>query len=308
MNKKTLKLGGILIILIALAYIYQGPLQDWRDNSGKPKNFLAKVDANQIDKIEIIKGGKTVALEKQGDKWKIGGAKDFYVQQDAAEGLVKGLQDAAKAEMVLISKSKDKKGEFQTDEENGFYVKLIQGGRITADFIVGKRAIDFKSAYISQQESDNTYAIKADLYSIFSRSDWYDKTIFSSDKEKINKIRFQYPNREFTVEKNTADGVDAWEGAVPHKFSVNKDKIDKILDIMSNLTAVEIPEQKFEGTGLEKHLIIIQASGEGIDNAIMIGGDNGEELYYAKKSDSDNIYLITKDQMDELDKRIEDLR
>ncbi len=69
MDKKTLRLGGILIILIVLAYLYQGPLKEWRAGLGKPKNFLASVDAGQINKIEIIQKEKTVVLEKQGDKW-----------------------------------------------------------------------------------------------------------------------------------------------------------------------------------------------------------------------------------------------
>lgn len=307
MNKKTLKLGVILIVLIALAYLYQGPLKEWRADLGKPKNFLAGVNAGQINKIEIIQKEKTVVLEKRGDKWKIGGTKDFYIQRSLAENLNQVLKEATEAEMELASSNKEKRGEFQTDE-SGINVKLYQGGDIVVDFIVGKRAMDFASAYVSQPESDNTYLIKADLYGAFAVSDWHDKTIFSSDKEKINKIRFQYPDREFTAEKTTAGGADKWEGAIPYKFSVNKDKIDEILDIMSNLTAVEIPEQEFTGTGLEKNLIIIQASGEGIENTIMVGDDNGEELYYAKKGDSDNIYLIAKEQRDELDKRIEDLK
>ena len=33
-----------------------------------------------------------------------------------------------------------------------------------------------------------------------------------------------------------------------------------------------------------------------------------EELYYAKTGDSDNIYLITKEQRDELDKKIKELK
>ncbi|MBU4257165.1 DUF4340 domain-containing protein [Patescibacteria group bacterium] len=307
MDKKTLRLGGILIILIVLAYLYQGPLKEWRAGLGKPKNFLASVDAGQINKIEIIQKEKTVVLEKQGDKWKIGGAKDFYVRQSLAENLNKVLKEGAEAEMELASANKEKKGEFQTDE-SGINVKLYQSGDIAADFIVGKRAADFATVYVSRPESDNTYSIKADLYGVFGRSDWHDKSIFSSDKEKINKIRFQYSDREFTVEKTAADGADAWEGTIPYKFSVNKDKIDKILDLMSNLIATEIPEQKFEGTGLEKHLMVIQASGEGIENTIMVGNDNGEELYYAKRGDSDNIYLITKEQRDALDKRIGDLK
>ena len=59
MDKKTLKLGIILIILIALAYFYQGPFKDWKSDLGKPDNFLAEIDASQIDKIEIIKNGET---------------------------------------------------------------------------------------------------------------------------------------------------------------------------------------------------------------------------------------------------------
>lgn len=307
MNKKTLKLAGILIILIVLAYLYQGPLADWRGSLGKPNNFLAGINAELIDRVEIAKNEKVTVLEKHGDRWKIAGTKNFYVEESMAASLIDNLKKAAQAEMELASSNKEKKSEFQTDE-SGIKVKLYQADDNAADFVIGKRAMDFANVYVSQPESDNTYAIKADLYGVFGRNDWRDKTIFSSDKEKINKIRFQYPDREFTMEKTITEGVDKWEGTAPYKFNLNKDKIDKILNIMSNLTAVEIPEQEFTGTGLEKNLIIIQASGEGIENTIMVGNDNGEELYYAKKSDSDNIYLIAKEQRDELDKKIEDLK
>ena len=41
----------------------------------------------------------------------------------------------------------------------------------------------------------------------------------------------------------------------------------------------------------------------------MIGDSNGDkenELFYAKKASSDNIYLITKEQRNKLDKNIKD--
>ena len=133
--------------------------------------------------------------------------------------------------------------------------------------------------------------------------EWRDLTIFSTAEEKIKKIRFQYPNREFTVEFKD----DKWGGILPEKFTVNKGKIDKIAQIMSNLKAVEIPEQTFENTGLEKHLIIVEAAGEAIDNVLMIG-NNRDGLYYAKKGESDNIYLIDKSDRDELDKWIWQLK
>jgi len=303
MNKKTIILGGILVTLIALAYTYQGPLKEWQARLGKSKNFLAKIDVNQIDKIEITRKAKITMLEKQDGKWKINGTKEFFIEDGLASSLKSGLEEAIKSKAELVSSNKDNKQEFQTDE-SGSQIKLYQEEMVLADFVVGKMASDYISAYISEPESNNTYAIKANLFSLFNREDWHDKTIFNSAKEGITKIRFQYPNREFSVEK--MDGK--WAGTIPYKFSVSEEKINKILDIMSNLTAAEIPDQIFANTGLEKHLMIVQATGEGIDNALMIGEANENELYFAKRGDSDNIYLITKEQRDELEKRIWQLR
>lgn len=310
MTKKNLVLGGILVVLVVLAYLYQGPLKEWRSSIDKSDNFLAQIDVDQIDKIEINSSNQEIALEKHDNKWKISETKEFYLKDELISSLNNGLKDATKAEVELASSNKDKKSDFQTDEENGTGVKLSQAGVLIAEFIVGKRGVDFTSTYISEPESDNTYIIEASISSLFNRTDWYDRTIFSSEKENISKIRFQYPNREFTVEKLDND----WSGTIPYKFSVDKDKIDKTLNIMSNLVATEIPEQNYKGTGLEKHSIIIEATGEVVNNILMIGGpkeaesDEEIELYYAKIGNSDNIYLITKEQRDELDKQIRDLQ
>ena len=302
MNKKTLILGGILIILTTLAYLYQGPLKKWQAGLGKERNFLAKVDVKSIDKIEIIKDGKTVTLERAGDRLKVGGTKDFYVEKSTADSLVNKLEEATKADLELVSSNKDKKSELKTDD-SGVTVKLYQTGNMIMDFIIGKMGNDFSSTYISTANTDKTYSIGVNL-SVFNQPEWRDRTIFSSDKEKINKIRFQYPSGEFTIEKVG----ELWKGAKPYSFSVSKEKIDKILDVMSNLTALEIPEQNFAGTGLEKNNLIIQATGDGVDNTLMVGDSNGEELYYAKNGISDNIYLISKDTRNELNKKIQDLK
>lgn len=302
MNKKNLILGGVLIVLIVLAYAYQGPLKKWQASLGKPSNFLAKAETQKIDKMEIIRGGETTVLEKKDERWKIGDTKDFYVNRGVSESLIKKLEEARTAKLELASVNKDKRKEFGI--EDGVRVKLFQENKEMVNFVVGKLGSDYLSTYLALPAGDNIYSVPVNLFDIFNQDDWRDWTVFSSDKNKIAKIRFQYPNREFTVEKKD----ERWSGATPYKFIVKKEKIDEILDIMSDLTAVAIPEQNFAGTGLEKNLIIIQVSGEGIDNTIMVGFENEDGLYYAKKGDSDNIYLITKEQRDELDKYIWQLR
>ncbi|MFA6306289.1 MAG: DUF4340 domain-containing protein [Patescibacteria group bacterium] len=296
MNKKTLILGVVLLALIALAYAYQGPLKKWQNNLGKPKNILAKINVGLIDKIEIIDQGKILTLAKQGQKWKYDNSKDFYVDVPVMAKVFDELKTAADSEVELVSNNQDRKSEFKTDA-SGLEIKIYQADKQSADFIVGARSSDYVSSYISLPGSAVTYAVKADLPGAFNPVDWRDSTIFSTPTEKINKIRFQYPNREFTVELK--DGK--WNGILPNKFSVNQEKIQPVLDIMSNLKAVEIPAQVFNDTGLDKHSIIVEASGDGIKNVLMIGGASNA-LYYTKRGDSDNIYLISKTERDELDK------
>lgn len=310
MNKKTLILGMVLIVLIVLAYAYQGPLKKWQNNLGKPTNIFAKIDITKIDKIEVISGGNTVVLAKQSGvspdlaqvKWKYNDSKDFYVDPVVMSKILESLDKAKVSELELVSNRPERKSEFKIDSA-GLTIKAYQADKKVADFIVGGRTSDYSGSYISTSGSQATYLVKVNLPDAFKQTEWRDLTIFSTAKEKIKKIRFQYPNREFTVELNN----DQWAGILPEKFTVDKEKIETVLKVMTNLKASLIPEQRFENTGLDKHLIIIEASGEAINNTLMIGGSKGE-FYYAKRGDSDNIYLLSKAERDKLDKWIWQLK
>jgi len=303
MSKKNLVLGGILLVLITVAYLYQGPLKTWQENLGQPKNFLAKINMEEISRIKVAQVGTETNLEKDSKGWKVAGTKDFYVKTAVADNLLSSLKDAGEADLEVVSENKDKKNEFQTDQ-SGIQVKLFQGEDEVKNFIIGKIGPDFNSSYISKPDTDKTYLLKVNLFSPFNQAEWRDKIIFFSDKEKITRIRFQYPTREFTIEKKD----DKWQGTIPYGFTVSLEKIEEILNIMSELDAVSIPEQDFSKSGLDQHLAIVQAIGEGINNTIMIGTVNENDLYYAKKSSSDNLYSITKAERDELDRQIWELR
>ncbi|MCK4540350.1 DUF4340 domain-containing protein [Candidatus Parcubacteria bacterium] len=307
MSKKNLYLGGILIALAFVAYLYNGPLQKWQEDKNKSENFLAKIDVNQIDFIDIANKGELITLEKQNDKWKVSGTKDFFVESALATELDTKIKDAINGKMELVSNNKENKKDFDLDEKSGVLIKLRQGENTLKEFLVGGFGSDYNSTYIAEAESDESYLINVALNNIFANSEWYDKTIFQTNPEKITKIRFQYPDREIIIER---DGED-WNGIAPYEFSADAEKVGNVLNVIANLEAGDIPEQKFEGTRLEENLIIVEASGEGTNNTIMIGGAESEEddaSYYAKKGDSDNIYLISLENRDILDVSIRDLR
>jgi hypothetical protein len=308
MSKKNLILGGILVLLVAIAYIYQGPTRTWQEKRSDKINFFEDLNIDEVDKISVNRNGEIEILEKIGERWKIFGTKDFYVKQIFSDNIIKSLKNAKESKFELVSSNVDKKTEFVTDE-SGIIVKLFTNSEEVLEFTIGKMGVNYFDTYVSKKDIIETYSVESGLYS-FGIEDFRDDIIFASKKDSVSKLRFQYPNREFTLEKINDEGGDLWKGSLPYEFDINQENVDKILDVMSDLSAVKIPEQSYEGTDLDKSLIIIQATGDGVDNTIMIGAQSNEDGggFYVKRGDSDNIYLITKEQKEILDKRIEDFK
>jgi hypothetical protein len=300
MSNKNLRLLIILIILSAFAFLYSGPIKEWKREAKKPENFLAKLNLEEIDRIEISKLGSESILLRENEKWKVKVDGDFYVSSSLAGNISKAMNDAGESDLVLVSSNLGKKNEFKTDV-SGIRVKFYQADDLKSDFIIGNLGPDFFSTYISKEDIDDTYIAKANLFGAFSVGDWRDKTIFSSNQNDISKLRFQYPNREFEIEKRNEDWFSGSQ-------ELDKNKVSEVLALMANLSAISIPEQNFANTGLEKNLLIVEASGNNLNNVIMIGEANANNQHYAKRGDSDNIYLITEEQRDKLNKSINDFR
>lgn len=303
MDKRNLILGGILVALVAFAYIQKGPWKEWQEDQNKQENFFAVLDIDSIEKMEISQGTGTPAwLEKSGEFWKVGGTKDFYVKTAMAEKLAEAVKELAGGELEVVSENEGNKKDFGTDDK-GIAVKFAQGGA-NYDLVIGNVGPTAASSYLSRPGDSKTYLLDFNIRTAFARSDWRDEQIFSFLPERAKKIRFQYPNREFTVEKVENE----WKGVSPYDFPVTEDKITELLTVLGNLSAAKIPEQTFAGTGLEKHNIIVEVFDSISSYTIMVGDADKDGLYYAKKGSSDNIYLITKEERDALNKYIKDLK
>ena len=277
---------------------------DWKKNLGRPDNFFDKIKFEEIVKINLEKSGEKITLERQGDKWKIADTKDFYVR-DTDEIFVTYVEEAIKADFDLASNNKEKKSEFETDE-SGTRVSFENSEEILIDFMVGKMTSDFAGSYVSLPDSDETYRVGANLGYAFNKevNSWYDTMIFAGGPENANKVRFQYPNSEFSIEVVEEE----WKGILPYSFRVDEEKVTNILEIMTSLNAAAIPAQTFDGTGLENHSIIIEVSGDGVQNVLMVGAENEDGNFFAKKGSSDNIYLISLEQKESLETSIRGLR
>lgn len=308
-----------MLILIVGSWLFNGPIKEWQAEWSKPKNFFAELDFALINQIEITEGEESMKLVLTDNRWLIDGTKDFFVVEETMEMIKTSLEKARDAELELVGENPDKKGDFSTGE-TGVQIKLRQGETVLFDFVQGSASDDFTGSYFSEAEQDKTFFVPANLNNAFVRDDWFDKTIFAFAEEKVNRVRFQYPKTEFMVEKKE-DNVKStedetlyfWEGTEPYQFRVDDEKIKNIINSLSSLEASSIPAQTFEGTGLEKNLIIVEVSlDDESSHTIMVGISPNEEAdtveFFAKRGDSDNIYMIRKDIRDSLDTTIRGLR
>ncbi|KKR21875.1 MAG: hypothetical protein UT48_C0002G0008 [Parcubacteria group bacterium GW2011_GWE2_39_37] len=292
--KKNIVLGIILLLLIVAGYLYNGPIKKLRQDSLKPENLFAKLQTENIDKIEV----NNISILKKGDLWQVQGKKDFKASPSKISLALERLDEAKNSDVDLVGNNKEKKDVFNTGK-NGTEVKLYNGKNLLLDFIIGKPT---DGSYVSRANSAETYKIiGVDLNSAFEGVEWRDETIVSIDKEKINKLRIQLKDAEYSIEKKNGEW---FAGAV----KLNKEKVTKIVELVSNLRANEIPEQDFLPTGLDKSSVIVQATGEGINSTVMVANDNGKEMYYAKNAENDSIYLISKEDREGLNKKLDQLK
>jgi hypothetical protein len=317
MNKKNLILLIVFLLLVSLAVLYQSVFVNRQAAAQKAPSFLAGLAVDDVDKLEIEQPGKDkIILTKQLDngqtRWQLQGS-TFFVNQDSMQEILASLHTLADNRLLLASKDKGRKDRFGTDEAQGVLITMLTMDNVAGSMVVGRNTRDYNYTYISEPADEQTYMTPGNIYGMFVRSDWRDLTIFKNDNAQVNKIRIQRQDNNLLLEQK--DG-QWWAG----KDQLDSLKIAKLISAMTDLKAVKLPEQTFANTGLEQNSLIVQVSGTGVDNILMIGSyveENQSDseakaapvrFYYAKTAVNDNIYLIDEQTFKVLNVSLVDLQ
>ncbi|MEI7497722.1 MAG: DUF4340 domain-containing protein [Candidatus Falkowbacteria bacterium] len=299
--KQNAWLGGILVGLIVLAVLYQGPYRQWQVSRSEPINVFSGIQTDDINRMTIEVNGKTIELIKKDNGWEFPDqAHAFPLEQSFVVQAIDRIKAAAKAKVQLVSTKKEKQSEFGVGSE-GSTVKLFQDNKEKVAVVIGSTAKDYVSTYLRPIKDDNTYKLDGISLAVFYTPDWRSKEIVKFDVKSINNARLQTPKSEI---KLTKTGEDWFAG----KVKLNKIKVESLLSTLSNLFAADIPEQKFEPSGLAKSSLIIQVGGKDANITVMVGNKNSKGEFYVKTGDSDRIYLIGGGDQASLSKNLNELK
>jgi hypothetical protein len=188
MNKSTRNLLVIFVILAAIVYLFFMRKEKISTQKIDEKLFVA--DSSKIDKIEIVKTGESITLEKINGQWMITKPVNYQADTNTVTPL---LQSLFRFTIESITSENPEKFNNYLDSINHTLVTTYQGGKPLGTFELGKYALSYQNSYIKKPD-ENKILLAANLTSTnFTKSvkDFRYKLIFSLPSEGIIKMVFK---------------------------------------------------------------------------------------------------------------------
>jgi hypothetical protein len=222
LNFKTLAiLFGVLLVLVVLMQVFK--------NRGSERNFNSQfisVDSAKITSFVIkARGAKDeIKISKSGSYWTFtNNGKTLKAEKGIMEGMVAEIMNI-KAERIAAT-DKEQWAALEVTDSASTRVKVYEGEKLTADFLVGKFSYQQNpqkfTTYVRPYGEDFVYAVSGFLAMTFNKdvNDLRDKTLVNVNSSDITKISFSYPADSsfiLALDKNawTINGEKADSGKV----------------------------------------------------------------------------------------------
>lgn len=292
---KNLVLLLIAGLLLAGAWAYSGPFKAWQEKRQEPKNPLSTLVVKDLKTIIVNQDKQKTKLVKSNGQWQVDEGKKvkFPATKSLMELIETTLASSTESKLELVSTNKARQNDFQVAGKEAINVSFETADK-NFEMSIGKVTSDYQGSYLAFAGDTKTYKLATqNMRYLLERTEWRDLAIFDQGQKSTTKLRLQYPNKQLLLEKKG----QLWQAG---KSQYQGEDVDKLTQIMAQLKAAKIPVQDFKDSGLDKPTLIIEVSGDGFDNTLMIGKSTKDKLYYAKTANLDNLYLISQADHDSL--------
>lgn len=204
----------ILIILIIGLGAYLGLKKDDQVHYELPT--IPQVDTTRIDRVEISKDGRLVALNKTEKGWTVTD-KNFPANPDDLEQMLGTLKQIKLS--ALVSEAKDL-ARYELDDTHAVKVRALAGKEVLRSFVIGKTAPSYNHTFIclddlSGDKDQTVYQANGNFKSQFDKApgDFRDKNVLGFDPDSVKKITLEKQGKTVTLvkaqtPKTTEDATD----------------------------------------------------------------------------------------------------
>jgi hypothetical protein len=326
-QRKVLILG-VCIAVLAGTYVLGlvfSPARVGRREAEAP--LIAGFDRQQRDRVAEIRisseEGERILLKRE-DSWILpGGEREYPASATRVDALLDFLTDLARTR--VITNNPDAWEEFQVDTEASKRIRLLDSaGDELTEIIVGKAAVGSEDDYVRLEGSNEVVLTNRsfDYYLNVQERFWAYLRIFPEDLEGQSIMRITVDSSlRFGSADQGSEPLDytlvlsseqpaVWTIAERSQVELDNSKVDLLANNLADLEGSEFAH----GVGDEEMGLaspaarILLSTLDGRDFRLMIGGDAGDDQYYAALENGDFVYKVSQWRVKSILKDTADLR
>lgn len=186
---------GLVIVALGIYLVLRNP-----DRMNYQIPGLLSINKAEIGRIDLIRAGQTIRLEKKGSQWLIQpqGLSADPARVNAIADAVFNLRLTA-----LVSESRNY-SPYGLDQANAIMVKVYKNEQLLREFSVGNAASTYNHTYVKLVNDHRVFHARNSFRSDFEQKidDLRDKTVLKFDKNEISAIEISSGAEKINFVKN----------------------------------------------------------------------------------------------------------
>ena len=277
MYNRQLKLASLiflgLVVVLSLKLFLPKLLPEKSAYTGK----LDGLTKSSVQKIGITKDNEAIELTKESNGWRLDSKR---ANKAKIEGMLDQLMP--KDDPVLVAETSQKHKDYGVDKESATAVKL--NDKVT--LLMGLTSSD-SGIYVRFEGDDKVFAVKeaSSARPTAIKSDWYDKGVLGTEKDKIQKVSGTLDGKQLTVMKKN----DKWADA--NDKDVSQDKMNSLLSNLATLTAQDLANEANRGAypTTPQVSLTVEYDGQTETLDLFLGTDN----YWVERRVSQEKFIVS---------------
>ncbi len=301
-----MKFKGTVWMLVAFAglalyfFFVEVPGEEKKQKAKELSEKILPIDSNEVQQVSVTNAGEIAVLERKDDlNWRL--IKPLKANGDdlAVEDILSTLESAI-FKRVVEEAPKDP-GVYGLKEPSLKISLQMKDGK-NYDVLVGDNSPIGHSFYVMRKDQNRVLLTsgagdewKKSLY------DLRDKTVLDFETPKVKEFQIQYSGKTTRYVKDT-DGWMVHEGFAAKGDATGIDGLLNSLQLTHAKRFVEEAPKSLEGYGLDKPQVQVDITLDGEDKPLqlLIGSEDKEETWFAKRSTAKNIITLDKSIYDKL--------
>jgi hypothetical protein len=287
-----LKKSSILVVVLAVLILIFLVLRFGVGRRGGERPLYPDFKPSEAARLVIKGEAKTTVLTESGGVWFVASEDSLPAEAGVVGDMLGDVSGFSRKD--IISSNPEKRALYKVDS-SGVFVSIFDArGDTLVRFVVGKPGPDYQSTYVRDVGSGDVVLAPGYLRATFDRGTrtWQDRTVFALEPDTIEEITIDRSGEDLTLKRNAAG---EWYISRPESSACDQNRVDRLVRTLAYLRSDGLAgRMPSPASGLaEADSAVAFRTTAGLREELVFGNSYDEHQTYAKRANSDIVYLLS---------------